>query len=398
MRRAVLSTPDASSPPCVLVADDNAALLETVTSLLEESGYRVVGAPTGGTAIDRLRKDEVDIVLTDIEMPDATGVDVLREVRERNLDTPVILMTGNPSVPTAVEALRLGAIGYLIKPMTATQLLETVAQAVGLVRLTRLRRQAVAEYSVERRLIADRAGLEGAFHTGCAELWMAYQPILTRGADLFGHEALLRTSARAVPNPGAFLDIAERLGKLVELGQHVRSAVARDLAPSTETVLVNVHPLDLQDDELGSEFDPLTAFARRVILEITERASLDGIADLRGRIARLRERGFRIAVDDLGAGYAALSSFAALEPDLVKLDMSLVRDVDRSQTKRKLVASMISLCRDLGIVVVAEGVETEAERQVLLECGCDHFQGFLLGRPAPAPLSSKRSPGPPPPT
>ena len=91
--------------------------------------------------------------------------------------------------------------------------------------------------------------------------------------------------------------------------------------------------------------------------------------------------GFRIAIDDLGAGYAGLTSFATLEPEFVKLDMSLVRDVDKNPTKKKLVRSMTSLCRDLGMLVVAEGVETLAERDVLVEAGCDLLQGYLLAKP-----------------
>jgi EAL domain-containing protein (putative c-di-GMP-specific phosphodiesterase class I) len=91
--------------------------------------------------------------------------------------------------------------------------------------------------------------------------------------------------------------------------------------------------------------------------------------------------GFRIAVDDLGAGYAGLTSFALLEPEIVKLDMSLVRAVHRSQTKQKVIRSMASLCRDMGMLVVAEGVETVEERDTLLDLGCDLLQGFLLARP-----------------
>lgn len=83
----------------------------------------------------------------------------------------------------------------------------------------------------------------------------------------------------------------------------------------------------------------------------------------------------------LGAGYAGLTSFVSLEPELVKLDMSLVRDADKSSTKRKLIRSMATLCRDLGITVVAEGVETVAERDVVMELGCELLQGYLLAKP-----------------
>ena len=120
-----------------------------------------------------------------------------------------------------------------------------------------------------------------------------------------------------------------------------------------------------------------------MVLEITERASISTIDNVRTRIGRLRDRGFRIAVDDLGAGYAGLNSFALLEPEFVKLDMALIRDIDTSPVKQKLVSSMTKLCNDLGLHVIAEGVETLAERDTLCELGCDLFQGYLFARPGP---------------
>jgi len=94
--------------------------------------------------------------------------------------------------------------------------------------------------------------------------------------------------------------------------------------------------------------------------------------------------GYRVALDDLGAGYASLTSFAVLAPDLLKLDMSLVRGIHQSTTKQKLVGSMVRVCIDLGIGVVGEGVECVAEGDALIELGCDLLQGFLFGRPAMA--------------
>jgi EAL domain-containing protein (putative c-di-GMP-specific phosphodiesterase class I) len=107
---------------------------------------------------------------------------------------------------------------------------------------------------------------------------------------------------------------------------------------------------------------------------------------VRERIARLREMGFRIAIDDIGAGYSGLNSFAMVQPDIVKLDITLVRGVDNDPVKRKLVRLLGDLCRDLGILVVAEGVETPDERDTLVELGCDLLQGYLFARPgAPFP-------------
>jgi EAL domain-containing protein (putative c-di-GMP-specific phosphodiesterase class I)/ActR/RegA family two-component response regulator len=369
----------------ILVADDVPEILDIIGSLLGDAGYTVVTAPDGARALAELRSSRFDMVLTDIEMPDATGVDVLRAVRERDLDTPVVLITGNPTVQTAVKALELGAMRYLLKPIDPQVLLDVVSQGLLLRRLALLRREALQELGGMERLLADRAGLEAVFGRALEALYLDYQPIVrTKGGARFGHEALLRSREPALARPAAILDAAERLGRVHELSRRVRAQAAADLlrVPS-RTVLVNLHPLDLEDPELLAHAAPLSAHAGLVILEITERGSLHGVGQLRDRVARLRALGYRIAVDDLGSGYAGLATFALLEPDLVKLDMSLIRDVDRHPLRRRLVDAMVELCRGLEIVLVAEGIETEAERTALAEAGCDLLQGFLIGRPGP---------------
>jgi EAL domain-containing protein (putative c-di-GMP-specific phosphodiesterase class I) len=217
---------------------------------------------------------------------------------------------------------------------------------------------------------------------------MAYQPIVTaRDGKLFAREALVRTREDSLMYPGALFDAAERLSRVSELSQAIRDDVGQSIESSAlgGTIFVNLHTLDLNDDALLSPDAPLSRHAPSIVLEVAESAPLHRIADLRQRVRGMRELGYRIALDDLGAGYAGLTSFTALEPDVVKLDMTLVRDVDTQLIKRKLIASMVGLCKELGIRVVAEGVETPGERDVLVDLGCDLLQGYLFGRPAPLP-------------
>jgi EAL domain-containing protein (putative c-di-GMP-specific phosphodiesterase class I) len=185
-----------------------------------------------------------------------------------------------------------------------------------------------------------------------------------------------------MPAPGHVLDAAERLEQLPRLGRTVRDRAAESFRRTEGPALfVNLHPRDLTDPHLLDPDSALAAMANRVVLEITERASLGENEEVSSAVRRLRDMGFRIAVDDLGAGYAGLSSFALLEPEIAKLDMTLVRDIEKSAVKRKLVTSMTELCRDMGVMMVAEGVETAAERQVLTDLGCDLLQGYLFARP-----------------
>jgi EAL domain-containing protein (putative c-di-GMP-specific phosphodiesterase class I) len=229
--------------------------------------------------------------------------------------------------------------------------------------------------------------LEVVLDRALGSLWMAYQPIVHAATgSLFGYEALLRSDDPALPDPGAFLDAAEQLGRVYDVGRTVRRKASEPMnrLPLPALLFVNLHAVELTDETLTSPSAPLTAIASRVVLEITERASLESIDDVPSRVARLRELGFRIAIDDLGAGYSGLTSVARLEPEFVKLDMSLVRDVHKSPVKRKLVRSMTALFKDMGITVVAEGIEAVEERDTIVELGCDLLQGYLLARPGRA--------------
>jgi EAL domain-containing protein (putative c-di-GMP-specific phosphodiesterase class I) len=272
------------------------------------------------------------------------------------------------------------------------ELRRVVARAVGLKRVAKLKREAFVLAGTGALGPGDRSTLESNFERALSTLWVAYQPIVrVLDRTTFGYEALLRSEERTLPHPGAILDAAERLGRLDDLGRQIRAAACVPVAeaPRDSVFFINLHARDLMDATLLSPRSPLSAIAARVVLEITERASLDEVKDARARVADLRRMGFRIAVDDLGAGYAGLTSFATLEPEFVKVDMSLVRDIDSNRTKETLVRSLASACRDLGMLVVAEGVETPAERDLLASLGCDFLQGFLLAKPGrPFPKST----------
>jgi len=229
--------------------------------------------------------------------------------------------------------------------------------------------------------------LEGKFDKCLATLNMHFQPIVhAQTRSRFGYEALMRSTDRSLPHPGAILDAAERLERIPALGRAVRAQTAKVISasePERGVMFVNLHLLDLFDKQLTSAFAPLSRVAPRVVLEITERTSLEGQLDLHYRIAELRELGFRIAIDDLGGGHARMGTFSAADTDFVKLDMSLVRDVDKHQMKQRLIRSITDLCRTQGTMVIGEGVETEDEAKVLVDLGCDLLQGYLIAKPAP---------------
>jgi EAL domain-containing protein (putative c-di-GMP-specific phosphodiesterase class I) len=376
-----------SHPPSrgrILIADDEPVLLRGLERVLRRSGYEVVTANDGNEAARLLGQMQFDAIVSDISMPGMNGLQLLRAARDRDLDVPVLLVTGAPAVETAVEALEFGAFQYLTKPVDSVQFERAIAKAVHLHRMAAIKSEALALLGMQRAMAGDRAGLEASFERALETLWTAYQPIVRAdNRSLFGYEALLRSGEPTLPHPGAILEAAERLEKLDQLGRTIRASAAPPVEqnPDVGLLFVNLHPRDLLDPSLTSPDSPLSRIAHRVVLEITERASLDEIKDTQSRVARLREMGFQIAIDDLGAGYAGLTSFALLEPEIVKLDMSLVRNVHKQSTKQKLIRSMTSLCKDMGMMVVGEGIENVEERDALLDLGCDLLQGYLFAQP-----------------
>jgi EAL domain-containing protein (putative c-di-GMP-specific phosphodiesterase class I) len=370
----------------VLLVDDDDKLAAGLRRILIKEGYQVTLANNGAAAAEIITQQSFDVILSDIQMPGMSGVDLLSVVRAYDLDVPVILMTGDPTLQTAIDAVSLGALQYLVKPTKIDVLLAAVAKASQLSRMVRMKREAFRLLDEEGTRAGTRAGLAESFNRALDTMWMAFQPIVdTRTRRVFAYEALMRTREPSLPHPGAVLDAAEKLERLPDLGRRVRalSVEAFAKAPADVLLFVNLHTRDLLDPELYTADSPLMKMASRVVLEITERSTIDAVKDIQGRVEVLRFHGFRMAIDDLGAGYAGLSSFIALQPEFVKLDMSLVRNVDESAVRQQLVGSMAALCKEMKITVVAEGIETDGERASVQMLGCDLLQGYFFAKPGP---------------
>jgi EAL domain-containing protein (putative c-di-GMP-specific phosphodiesterase class I) len=378
--------PVPAHPGTVLIVDDDPMILRAHTHIMERSPYVVIPCLTPHEAIRHISNGDVRVVVSDVSMPEMSGIELLRMIRQHDPDLPVVLVTGQPALKTAAEAIEYGAFKYLIKPVRPEEFVNTVERAARLYRLAQTKRQAIELFG-DGTVESERVGLETNFERALNRMWIAFQPIV-RISDqtVFGYEALLRSHEPSMSGPGPILHAAERLGALNRLGHAVRQRAAHAMSTAlhSHTLFVNLHPRDLLDPDLHDGRAALNCIASRVVLEVTERAAITDIENARALVIGLRKQGFRIAVDDLGAGYAGLNSFALLEPEFVKLDMTLIRDVDTSSVKQKLVKSLASLCTDMGLQVIAEGVETRGERDAVVELGCDLLQGYLFARPGPA--------------
>lgn len=369
----------------VLIADDDPSFLTLVERFLSNSSFTLHFSRDGREALEAIDRFGPHILLADIGMPHLDGIALAREARQLYPDIQVVLMTANPDVDSATTAVELGACRYLSKPFRREELVRALEQASSEWRKAEESRSAMGllrTFEDEKRKSAE---LRAALSEVLGSLWIAYQPIVrAKDGGLYAHEALLRSNDARLPSPMDVIQAAEHLGAVHDLGRVVRARAMLPVAADTRgaSLFVNLHPRDLLDEDLLSPDAPLTRIASRVVLEITERATLDDIPDLLERVSRLRAMGFRMAVDDLGAGYATMYTIVALEPEVVKLDMSLVRNVHESRTKTHIVRHLVGMTHDSGGLVVAEGVETEQERAALIDLECDFLQGYLIGRPA----------------
>jgi len=356
----------------ILLVDDDPQLGRSLARILTLAGYQVTLEPNPQAALALVSPGLFDVFFCDINLPGMAGTELLARARRIDAQLPVVMMTGAPALSTAIQALEHGASRYLVKPFTREVLIETAQRALQLSHERRATRPAV-----------ELGQVSAQFARGLDKLWMAFQPIVDwPSGGVFGHEALVRTDEPELRNPALFLAAAEQLSRLPELGRAIRAKAARTAELVSRAVFVNLHPYDLLDPELFDASAPLSRIAGRVVLEVTERAALEDVHDLDDRIEHLRKLHFRIAIDDLGAGYSGLTSFARLAPEFVKLDMSLVRNLHENPLKQRIVHALLKLCRELGTAVIAEGVETVEERDALVDMGCELLQGYLFARPA----------------
>jgi len=375
--------PGRKGKPRLLLVDDDAGILEYYRTILEPA-YAVECAEGAATAVALSRAGRFDLVVSDIAMPTMDGFELMRAIRQRDEGVPIIFVTGKASLDDAITAIEDGVFRYFRKPVLPRVLADAVRAGVDAHRRARAARDALRRR--HRHAGPALGSLKASFARALGTLWIALQPIVAWSTRrVIGYETLVRNEESALGRPHELFSAAERLGRVLEVGRAVRAraAGAMDGLPDGTRLFLNVHRLDLDDPEFLAPAAPLTRHASRVVLELTERDSVDEVGGVQDRLAALRSLGYRIALDDLGAGHNGLSKFATIRPDLVKLDQMIVRGLDRDEHRRRLVRSMRELCVESGIDFITEGVETPEERDALVGLGCDLFQGYLFGRPEP---------------
>jgi EAL domain-containing protein (putative c-di-GMP-specific phosphodiesterase class I)/CheY-like chemotaxis protein len=295
------------------------------------------------------------------------------------------------------------------------QLLAKIKVYVGCARLTRspkvrFRRallqaieEATAGIQIERSETQSR--LIDEFDRIIAEeqITCVYQPIIKLDDfSVLGYEMLARGPMQSeLHHPEMLFEIARDQGRVPELDRLCRLMATRGSGTLPDELLrfINTEPINLffhsHSDMFIQEFVHGTPerLRAKTIMEMTERSVINDFGRAREVVAKLREAGFRIAIDDAGAGYSGLQTMVELEPDFIKLDISLTRHIEESIVKQKLVKTLRDFCADAGITLIAEGIETEGQLKSLVELGVTYGQGFLFAYPgSPYPINDMVEP------
>jgi len=341
-----------------------------------------------GSQVARFSGDE--FILLFLQSDIRNSVSELAESLLAEVRKPLVLH-GNPLYLTATIGITLfpfdaNAAGVLLKNADIAMYQAKVAGKNCYRFYSRAMDQAV-----ERRVQLEQ-DLRGAFERG--EMGLMYQPIYNLvDGRIVGAEALMRWQhprLGMVP-PSTFIEVAEQSGLIEMLGRHALVLACNDAAmwASTDKTLpfvsVNVSTKQLRGGELNDVIETVLSSSglkpNQLHLELTETAILNDENQASVILTRVRATGVKVWLDDFGTGFSGLSHLRRVPVDGVKIDRSFVTDLLRDPDDLALTTSIISMAHSLGITVVAEGIETEGQYAVLRERGCDHGQGFWLGRP-----------------
>ncbi len=374
----------------VLVTDDSLTQREYTKALCQSLGIKALyDAANGVDALHFLDKNSVHVVVIDLEMPIMDGVELIRSLAQKKINSSVIILSAKDpiliaSVGTMAEADGLHVLGTFQKPLLLDSL------ECSLLRFIQDTKEAAEP---KKHPGVDVTALELSHALAHNELLLAFQPKLTlQGLLLRGVEALARWAhpTKGIISPGVFIPMAERHGMIDMLTRHLLEQALQQKKRWQQQGLrfhlaFNLSPLSLADAEMVDWLCKLTEQYQvppsEITLEITENALLGELASAIRTLARLRLKGFHIAIDDYGTGFANAQQLSRVPATELKIDRSLVDRVATRPQQKMILASTIDLAKNLNLTTVAEGVETEDDFKVLIELGVDQVQGYYISKP-----------------
>ncbi len=360
----------------ILLVDDEVDFAETMVMRLKLRGYKVSVVHSGEEALEKA-KEKPDLILLDVMMPSMDGYEVCRRLRKDSETKliPIIMLTAKEMSQDKVEGLHVGADDYIAKSFDAEELFARIEAL--------LRRSSFFEEMEKDKAFLIKE-LKEIIKRELVE--MVFQPIFyLETRQLIGYEVLTRGPQKSpLKNPEKLFKCALNYGMLFDLEMVCRKkALAKvDDLPAEKLFFFNNNPY-LIESERFKEVLSLYANPEQIVLEITERAEVKNFPKFYQILSSAKAKGFKISIDDVGSGYSSLGTIAELEPDFVKIDISLIRDINNKPKKQNLIKAIALLCEQNQTVSIGEGIETEDELNTLINLKIEAGQGYFLGRPAP---------------
>ena len=360
-------------------------------ALLKQAAERIRRVTRGADTVAREGGDEFTVVF-----PNVTSLQTLSATAKVMLHELARPFPGNGQ-----ELFVSASVGISLFPDDAGSADELIKHAEAAMSSAKhLGRNNFQLYNAGMNLeVQDRMQIEAGLRTAVQrdELSLLFQPKIDLATHrIFGAEALLRWKhpQLGMIAPSRFVPVAEAAGLVGQIGEWVLYAACRQIrewqdAGHSLQVAVNVSARQFQDYDVAELVMAIMrdtgALAQNLEIELTESAVMNDAEASIVTLERLAALGVQIAIDDFGTGYSSLSYLKRLPLDLLKIDQSFVRDISSDPDDAAIVRAIITLAGSLGIKVIAEGVENEAQLAFLNACGCQYAQGFLFGRPLTAP-------------
>jgi EAL domain-containing protein (putative c-di-GMP-specific phosphodiesterase class I)/DNA-binding NarL/FixJ family response regulator len=378
---------DRFSMMSVLIVDDNQVNIDLLRTLLSIEGMHRLAAETDPRRVAALLPTiNPDLVLLDLHMPHLHGHEVLAQITRFAAGSylPVLVLTADIASHARDHAFESGARDFLSKPLDVNEVVLRIANLLETRQLYGALRSTVGvPDSPEPMGSSTRSRIETVLKDKM--ITPVFQPVIDLNtAKPVGHEALARFPEAHERGPAGWFADAFQVGLGVELEALAISQALPFLdTTSPETFLaLNMSPasiLHLRSKDICSR--PLCS---RIVIELTEHVPIENYSALHDALQEMRYYGARLAADDLGSGYAGFRHLIGLEPDIIKLDISLVSGIQHSRGARALAAALVAFAADMGAIVIAEGVEEALELEELQEIGVPWAQGYYLGRPQSA--------------
>jgi EAL domain-containing protein (putative c-di-GMP-specific phosphodiesterase class I)/ActR/RegA family two-component response regulator len=372
----------------VLIVDDDPADAAYLQRLLIWQGLERVYTETDSRKVQLLlSRHNPDLVLLALRMHHVDGFAVLAQIRKFAAGgyLPVLVLTPDTTTVARNRALVEGAQDFLTKPVDPT---EVVLRIANLLQTRQL--YATLRYltTVQTQPGGERAEILARIQ-GVLEdktLTSVFQPIqdLNTGATV-GYEALSRFPDPTLGGPGRWFADAFNVGLGVDLEWLAATSAVTflDTAPPELFLTVNMSAATVMHLAEHDLFDP--ALWPRIVVELTEQVPVEDYPALQRALAPMRAQGARLSADDLGSGYAGFRHLLRLQPDILKLDISLISGINRSHEQQALTRALLAFAYEIGAKVIAEGIEEPAELKTLQDLGVPWGQGYLIGLPAPLP-------------